>query len=399
MPRIPRYITSPHVIAYWDDGDLVLQNYALATKARGTRALGSIAHACAEPCSIAEVRDLCPELTTVTIKGVVALLVERRILYRADRPFPAAERAMARFAGWNPAAGFFHTATKNVTFDSAFDVTPGPTRESPAISHARHYVSKGSALPSPVLSSQFPEVLQQRRTWRRFSRAAVSLRELSDLLWLTLGVQHRFVLADGTEARMRTSPSGGARHPIEACVAVRKVRGLDRGLYRYDSDSHRLHRIKGRRQRVTIERYLPGQPWYRGAGFVVFFVARFARTRARYPYARAYRAVLIEAGHLSQTLCLTATWLGLAPFCTLAIADRAVEADFGVDGIEESVMFAAGVGRRFGAPEECMVPVGVKPPKSRRSHRRNTGGTQETQKTRGIHRASQPGGQRPQLRR
>jgi SagB-type dehydrogenase family enzyme len=380
VPRNSRYITSPHVIVYWDDGDLVVQNYALATKARGTRAIGSIVHVCAEPRSIREIGELCPELAAETIRGIVTLLVARGVLYAADRPLPAAERAMARFAGWNPAAGFFHTATKNVTFDSSFDVTPGPTREAPAMAHARHYRSTGSALPLPQLAGQFPEVLRQRRTWRRFSRAAVSSSELSQLLWLTLAVQHRFQLADGTVARMRTSPSGGARHPIEACIAVRNVTGLDPGLYRYDSDTHRLHRFRNGRQRVTIERYLPGQPWYRGASFVVFFVARFARTRARYPYARAYRAVLIEAGHLSQTLCLTATWLNLAPFCTLAIADRQVEADLGLDGIEESVVFAAGVGRRLGPPETCMVPVGVDPPKMRKA-------TEETQRKHGKLRA------------
>jgi hypothetical protein len=56
--------------------------------------------------------------------------------------------------------------------------------------------------------------------------------------------------------------------------------------------------------------------------------------------------VLAEAGHLCQTFCLTATWLGLAPFCTMALADTAIERALGVDGINESVLYAAGAGRR-----------------------------------------------------
>jgi hypothetical protein len=54
--------------------------------------------------------------------------------------------------------------------------------------------------------------------------------------------------------------------------------------------------------------------------------------------------VLVEAGHLCQTFCLAATWLGLAPFCTMALADSAIEKDLAIDGINESILYAAGVG-------------------------------------------------------
>jgi hypothetical protein len=72
----------------------------------------------------------------------------------------------------------------------------------------------------------------------------------------------------------------------------------------------------------------------------------FAREVWRYPFARAYRATLLDAGHLCQTFCLAATWLKLAPFCTMALADSRIEADLGIDGRSESVVYAAGVGVR-----------------------------------------------------
>ncbi len=74
--------------------------------------------------------------------------------------------------------------------------------------------------------------------------------------------------------------------------------------------------------------------------------AVFARQLWRYPYARAYRAALAEAGHICQTFCLTATWMGLAPFCLMGLADTRIEQDLGIDGITESVLYAAGVGHR-----------------------------------------------------
>jgi len=64
------------------------------------------------------------------------------------------------------------------------------------------------------------------------------------------------------------------------------------------------------------------------------------------PVARAYRAVLIDAGHLCQTFCLAATWLGLAPFCSMAFADSRIEQDLQLDGVRESLIYVAGVGAR-----------------------------------------------------
>jgi hypothetical protein len=59
---------------------------------------------------------------------------------------------------------------------------------------------------------------------------------------------------------------------------------------------------------------------------------------------RAYRIVTLETGHLGQTFCLVATWLGLAPFTTAACRDTAIERALGIDRIEESLLYLAGVG-------------------------------------------------------
>ena len=72
--------------------------------------------------------------------------------------------------------------------------------------------------------------------------------------------------------------------------------------------------------------------------------AVFERSMWKYHMGRAYRVVTLDAGHLCQTLCLVATWLGLAPFCTAALKDTLIEQDLGIDGIRESVLYVAGVG-------------------------------------------------------
>jgi SagB-type dehydrogenase family enzyme len=143
---------------------------------------------------------------------------------------------------------------------------------------------------------------------------------------------------------LKTSPSGGSRHPIEAYLVALRVKGLARGIYHYAAGAHRLELLRRGAAKSRIVRYLNGQDYFGNAAAVVLMTAVFARTQWKYPGSRAYRVVLIDAGHLCQTFCLAATWLGLAPFCTMALSDRAVEKDLGIDGVRESAIYAAGVG-------------------------------------------------------
>ncbi len=168
--------------------------------------------------------------------------------------------------------------------------------------------------------------------------------KLASLLGLSFGVQWWVDLPGMGRVALKTSPSGGARHPIEAYVLVLRVRGLPRGLYHYAAGAHRLELLRGGASAAEAIRYLNGQSWFGGAAAVVLMTALFARTQWKYPGPRAYRAILIDAGHVCQTFCLVATWLGLAPFCTMALADSRIEADLGIDGVTESVLYAAGVG-------------------------------------------------------
>ena len=93
-----------------------------------------------------------------------------------------------------------------------------------------------------------------------------------------------------------------------------------------------------------MTRWLPTQTGFERAGVVIVLASVLARVTWRYRSARAYRVVLIEAGHLGQTFCLTATALGLAPFCTAALADTTIEQDLGLDVGSQPVMYALGVG-------------------------------------------------------
>jgi SagB-type dehydrogenase family enzyme len=144
-------------------------------------------------------------------------------------------------------------------------------------------------------------------------------------------------------------------------VCARRVDGLPSGLYHYDGSRHRLNLLTAHSRRVRVQRYLPTQFWYEGAAVLVFFTAVSARYLWKYTYARAYRALFIEAGHQCQTFCLVATSLGLAPFCSMALADSRIEQDLGLDGVSESVLYAAGVGTRPSGMVSPSRPAGFRP--------------------------------------
>jgi SagB-type dehydrogenase family enzyme len=258
---------------------------------------------------------------------------------------------MDRFnsAGWNPAAGFFHTATKDVRFlpaRTASRILHDQARRWPMPSPIKRIRNtRVTGLPRPALESEFPQVLCARRTWRRFSVEPVAGRDLATMLALTAGV-HRWVRTDFGDVPLKTSPSGGARHPIECYVCVRRVTGVRPGLYHYAADAHALEKIRGGNLTKRLRVWMPRSGYFAKAALVVVFTAVFERQLWRYPNARAYRAALAEAGHVCQTFCLTATWLGLAPFCLMGLADQEVERDLRIDGITESVLYAAGAGVR-----------------------------------------------------
>jgi hypothetical protein len=76
---------------------------------------------------------------------------------------------------------------------------------------------------------------------------------------------------------------------------------LPRGLYHYACDAHYLRVVKPGASRRDVRRYIPQQWWYENAAVIIFMTAVFPRVQWRYDTPRAYRSVLVEAGHFCQT--------------------------------------------------------------------------------------------------
>jgi SagB-type dehydrogenase family enzyme len=296
-------------------------------------------------------------LATATLPGVprakalrlIRALVEAGLLERESSRRRSA--SLESWGPWLPHAGLLHFGTKDEPYPSPASAvrelerrTRGVTLPPATKSYSRRPVT--ALPPAHAPDIDLSDVLLARRTWRRFGRAPVSIHDLATLLGLTWGVQHWGRAEQGRKVALKTSPSGGAMHPGEVYVAAFNVLGLSRGLHHYDAARHRLTFLAKAGRNFRPARYVPRQPWYRGAAALMLMTAVPARARWKYLSPRAYRALLIDAGHLCQTFCLVATSLELAPFCSMALADSTVEGDLSLDGISEIALYAAGVGTR-----------------------------------------------------
>lgn len=349
--RAVSYRRSRHIVAYWGDGGLLFHNYALGVTHVGDALTIALLDFFADWRSLGSLVGS-SEFPAERIHGAVRELAAAGLLQASDRPPHPREAAFERsWTTWNPPAGFFHSATRDCDFEvgeaRARDDLRARVKMRRQPARSKSYPGHPAVqLPSLDVAGPFAQVLLERRTWRRFGDDRMTREQLATLMGLTFGVQKWIDQQALGRAMLRTSPSGGARHPIEAYVAIRDVAGIRQGLYHYSADRHELALLRRGAARSRIERYLPGQSYYASASALVMMTAVFPRTEWQYPFPRAYRVVHLEAGHFCQTFCLVATSLGLAPFCTAALADSIIEHDLGIDGVTESIIYACGVGTR-----------------------------------------------------
>jgi putative peptide maturation dehydrogenase len=199
------------------------------------------------------------------------------------------------------------------------------------------------SLPLPRKAAGLYGVLRRRRTDRLFDPTrALSRRDLGTILDAVYGCHGIYRISEGLSVIKRTSPSGGSMHPIEVYPLVLRVEGLPAGLYHYRVADHslaRMRRLRLAEARSWADEFAAGQPFARDASVLFLLTARFRRTFWKYPqHPKAYRVLLMDAAHLSQTFYLVCTDLGLGAFFTAAISEVNIERRLGLNDLEEGAI-------------------------------------------------------------
>jgi SagB-type dehydrogenase domain len=222
----------------------------------------------------------------------------------------------------------------------------------------------GPQLPLPRSEgTEFDALLLRRATCRNFDQERALPRELlARMLERVFAAHGSWQADDDTVFLKKGSPSGGSLHPTGAYLLVQRVEGVPPGLYHYHPVDHALQPLPapGEALDALAMRLLAGQHWFADAPVLVVMATRFARCFWKYrQHPKAYRAVIMDAGHLSQTLYLAATDLGLGAFVTCAVNEIDIEQAFGLDPLEEGVVAVSGFGWRAGQMRNAEFdPVG-----------------------------------------
>jgi SagB-type dehydrogenase family enzyme len=168
------------------------------------------------------------------------------------------------------------------------------------------------ALPEPQKDLPFPlmQALENRRTKRKWTEAAVSEQDLSNLLWAACGITVR---ATRTGKQKRTAPSAAN------CQEIRIFVALPEGLYEYDETNHTLvpRMNKDIRDKIGTQKMMKSAP----VGIV--FVSDYSRMKTYLSKddARKWFVSGTDAGFISQNIYLYCAAANLST-AVLGLVDR-----------------------------------------------------------------------------
>lgn len=138
-------------------------------------------------------------------------------------------------------------------------------------------------------------VMQDRKSDREYAPENLSLKHLSELLWVANGVNR--------ENGKRTVPSAMARYPLDTYAV------LANGIYFYDSAKHELHPVLEGDYRELTGR----QPFVNNAPLNIVFIADYKRYDGdrKLPAEKCLYLASLDAGHCTQNLYLYCASEGL----------------------------------------------------------------------------------------
>ena len=197
-----------------------------------------------------------------------------------------------------------------------------------------------------VIKSSILDIINSRKSRRKYNDEELTLDELSFLLWSTQGVKKVTTNDASTAVRtVRTVPSAGARHPFETYLIINRVKGLKKGIYRYLALSHKLvliledDNIGEKVSEASLKQVFVGS----GA---VTFIWSCTPYRAEWRYhISAHKDMLLDAGHLCENLYIACEAIGLGTCAIGAYNQEEIDKLIMVDGKDEFAVYLAPVGK------------------------------------------------------
>ena len=201
-------------------------------------------------------------------------------------------------------------------------------------------------LPDPMHTSvpavDLFKAINERVSVRAYSEEALSLEELSFLLWCTQGIKR----VSDRPATLRTVPSAGSRHPFETYLLINRVEGLEPGLYKYSALDHKIALISTDPELADkLTASCHRQAMVKNSAVSFFWIAVVYRTFWRY-VERGYRYMHLDAGHICQNLYLAVEAMNAGCCGIAAFDDNVLSEILGIDGEKRIPIYVATVGKK-----------------------------------------------------
>ncbi len=197
-------------------------------------------------------------------------------------------------------------------------------------------------------------VIRSRRSIREYSGKAISLKELSTVLFHAAGVSGRLPLENASDTLalggsehldLRNNISGGALYPIDLFVLAQNIEKLPTGAYRYLPKHHALKPVASLGPPPEVSRLAQfGEIQVEKAGFLLGYVYNLFENARKYGEA-ALGFAFIEAGAIAAHIHLICTAMGLKSCDVGSFSKDRLERLFHADGISRHMIHLTVVGK------------------------------------------------------
>lgn len=240
-----RFRRARSLVAYWDDGEFVLENYLSHRRTTVSPAVVQILQKLDSYRTRAEVLDRLASIPDV--EDLFETLVDQTVLVEEGTELAERDALLDEEWAWGHDARYFHYATQSIDYEPDLarqrEQLVALAAETPPPYTDRGQVAVELAGSFDDRAGGLWDVLGGRRTVRDFEREPVSFDAFSTLVEWTWGETAHVRNPDVGAHLLKTSPSGGARHPVEVYPVVLRIEDVPPGVYHYSVRHHALERL------------------------------------------------------------------------------------------------------------------------------------------------------------
>lgn len=195
-------------------------------------------------------------------------------------------------------------------------------------------------LPEPQTTGKISveEALSRRRSTREYGEDALSLSEVSQLLWSGYGVT--------SPEGLRTTPSAMTLYPLEFYLNATHVDGLPPGFYQYVPSCHELKKCGNEPKRAGLYKASFEQTALARAPAILVITGIYERTTEKFGETGP-DYVHMDLGHAAQNIHIQAVSLNLGTVVIAAFRRDDVKELLGLPE-EETPLYMMPVGHPLG---------------------------------------------------